>query len=461
VTGTEGSARRPNVLVLMCDQMQAARMGCAGDTVAHTPFLDSLADEGVRFSHMISAHGQCVPSRASFITGLPPHECGVVVNYGFYDHQNRLNPSRQPTLGGTFRDAGYRTAYFGKCHFGPPIDSLGYDEGIDHDTRRVEDDEAEARGIGHVPGSLRRDYVAADDAVDWLQAYEPDAAKPLFFTFSTNLPHPPFFHEPAHQVDADTLRLPPSYYEENFSTKPAWQKAHAEGDHSAGDEDQARTELAQYYSMIAIMDEHYQRVTDEFKRLGLWENTVVLFVADHGDMMGAHGISKKGTLPYEELYRVPCIVKLPAGQSSQRQVVDDLVSSVQVAGSLSKLAGIGSGVFPHGDFCTAFDSLDHPAEEIVFFEHHAAYWGVHPFYGARTRDFKYVCYFGDEDRGQVELYDLANDPDELTNVAGVSEHAEVLRHLAQAADDWWQRTGGREFSWYESEAFRNNEHNSL
>ena len=109
---------RPNVLILMCDQMQAARMGCAGDTVAHTPFLNSLAAEGVRFTHMISAHGQCVPSRASFITGLPPHECGVVVNYGFYDHQNRLNPTRDRTLGQTFRDAGYRTAYFGKCQIG-------------------------------------------------------------------------------------------------------------------------------------------------------------------------------------------------------------------------------------------------------------------------------------------------------------------------------------------------------
>lgn len=455
------SATRPNVLVLMCDQMQAGRMGCAGDPVAHTPFLDSLADEGARFTHMVTAHGQCVPSRASFITGLPPHECGVVVNYGFYDHQNRLNPARDRTVGQVFRDAGYRTAYFGKGHFDLPLDVLGYGEGLDHDNRSVEDDEAQQRGIGHVPRSLRRDYVAADDAVAWLQDYEPDAERPLFFTFSTNLPHPPFFHEPKYQVDADTLELPLSYHEETFATKPAWQKEHAEGDHSAGDEAQARDELARYYSMIAMMDEHYGRVAEQFRRLGLWENTVVLFVADHGDMMGGHGISKKGTLPYEELYRVPCIIKQPVGQESKRPVIDDLVSSVQLAGSLCALAGIDTGTaFPHGDLCAALESDRHPDDEIVFFEHHAAYWGIHPFYGARTRDFKYVRYFGDADIGTEELYHLTADPHELTNVAGHSEYADTQRRLAQAADSWWQATGGRDFAWYESDAFRSNEHNA-
>ncbi|MEC9379130.1 MAG: sulfatase-like hydrolase/transferase, partial [Candidatus Latescibacterota bacterium] len=189
--------RAPHVLVLMCDQMQAHRMGCAGDPHVRTPFLDRLAREGVRFTHMISAHGQCVPSRASFVTGLPPHECGVVINYGFYYHQNRLAPSRQRTIGRSFRDAGYRTAYFGKCHFGVPLESLGYDEGEDYDARRVEDEEADRRGIGAVPQSLRRDYAAAQDTVSWLRDFEDDG-RPLFLTFSTNMPHPPFFHDPEY-----------------------------------------------------------------------------------------------------------------------------------------------------------------------------------------------------------------------------------------------------------------------
>lgn len=451
---------RPNVLVLMCDQMQAHRMGCAGDAVADTPFLDSLASEGTRFSHMISAHGQCVPSRASFITGQYPHECGVVVNYGFYGNQNRLNPDRQTTIGQVFRQAGYDTAYFGKCHFGLPLKDLGYDHGIDHDGRRVADDEAAERGMAHVPKALRRDYVAAQDAVDWLESYEPDAGRPLFFTFSTNLPHPPFFHEPAHAVAADGLELPVSYYDETFDGKPAWQKAHAESDHSAGDEAQARDELARYYSMIGMTDRHCAAVADQFKRLGLWDNTIVLFVADHGDMMGAHGISKKGTLPYEELYRVPCLLKLPSGRAVRRRVTDDLLSSVQLAGSLAELAGVDTDAFAHGSVCGALQADAPPDDEIVFFEHHAAYWGIHPFYGARTRDHKYVRYFGDEDAGQEEMYHLATDPHELHNIAGQPAHADTQQRLAQAADAWWASTNGRDFAYYQSDSFRTNEHNA-
>jgi arylsulfatase A-like enzyme len=80
---------RPNILVLMCDQMQATRMGFV-DGVAHTPTLDRLAGEGIHFTHAFTVHGQCVPSRASFMTGQSPHECGVMVNYGFFDHRGML-----------------------------------------------------------------------------------------------------------------------------------------------------------------------------------------------------------------------------------------------------------------------------------------------------------------------------------------------------------------------------------
>ena len=436
-------------------------MGCAGDPVAHTPFLDSLAAEGVRFTHMISAHGQCVPSRASLVTGRYPHECGVVVNYGFHGHQNRLSPTRFPTLGQVFRDAGYRTAYFGKCHFGVPLRELGYEEGIDHDPVRVDDGEAERTGIAHVPAGLRRDYVAARDTVEWLRGYEPDG-RPLFLTFSTNLPHPPFFHEPAFRdcFDAASLELPASYEAESFEGKPAFQAAHAaDGRHGAGSGDEARDMLARYYSMIAQADAHFGEVAAEFRRLGPWDDTIVAVISDHGDMMAGHRMRLKGTLPYDELYRVPFLLKPRLGMSSGRAQVDDLVSSVQVAGTLAALAGVEAD-FPHGDLCGALAAGGHPAQEAVFFEHYAAYWGVHPFYGVRTRDWKYVRYFGEGEEGAAELYHLAADPHELTNLAGRPDHAGVESRLAEQADGWWRETGGRDSACYESEAFRNNEHNA-
>ncbi len=90
-------SKRPNILILWCDQMQYQRMGRVDDT-AHTPNLDALADEGTWFSHAYTVQGQCVPSRAAMMTGMSPHECGVMVNYGFFDHQNMLTQKRHTTI---------------------------------------------------------------------------------------------------------------------------------------------------------------------------------------------------------------------------------------------------------------------------------------------------------------------------------------------------------------------------
>lgn len=448
---------KKHVVVLMCDQMQAQRLGCV-DPVSRTPSLDRLAAEGVHCSHLVSAHGQCVPSRASFVTGLFPHECGVMVNYGFHGHQGRLTP-RYRTLGHVFSAAGYRTVYFGKCHFGVPLAELGFAEGRDYDGVKIDDDEAARLGLGHVPPVLRRDYLAAREAADFLRDFEDDG-RPLFFVFSTNMPHPPFFSDPdfAGAFSADEMELPPSYYAEDFAGKPAFQKEHAEdGRHGAGGEARAREELAQYYSMIAATDAHMGALMDICRNRGLWDDALALFFADHGDMMAAHRTRLKGTLPYEEIYRVPCLFKLPRGCEPARRTVDDLLSSVQLAGTLARGAGLEADAFPHGDFYDAFFSQGAPAEEQVFFEHYAAYWGTHPLYGVRERRFKYVRYYG-PDAG-AELYDLEEDPHELHNLAGGRETVAVEERLAADADAWWKETGGRDFAYYDSDFFRGNGHN--
>ena len=450
----------PNILILWCDQMQYARQGRI-DEASHTPNLDKLWDEGVPFTHAYTVHAQCVPSRAALMTGQSPHECGVMVNYGFYDHQNRLT-KKHTTLAHVLRDAGYKTAYYGKSHLGSPLEDLGFDHGRNYDTVRIEDDEAEQLGIGHVPLMLRRDYKAAWDAVDFLKTYQP-GEQPLFFVFSTNLPHPPFFseHKYAHLFPPDQMKLSTSFYEETFEGKPSFQKTHAlDGSHGASDEAGAKKELADYYTMIAMTDEHIGAVTEEYKRLGIWDDTLVLFLSDHGDMMGAHRMRLKGTLPYEELYHVPCIFKLPVGISSARTVIDDLVSSQAFAGTLLKLANIGvPSEFTGGHFTEAFTRIHHPDDECMFFEHYAAYWGLHPFYGVRTRSMKYVRYYGDDDT--EELYDLEKDPDELRNLAGEVHYVDIQRVLANRADAWWQSTDGRDVNYYESDFFRQNLHNKV
>ncbi|NKB66962.1 MAG: sulfatase-like hydrolase/transferase [Candidatus Latescibacteria bacterium] len=451
--------QRPNILVLMCDQMQSQRMGFV-DGVAHTPFLDGLAGEGVHYTHAFTCHGQCVPARASFQTGLYPHECGIMAIYGFHGHQARLTRKYQ-TLGHIFQEAGYQTAYFGKAHFGVPLADLGYQ--IDGGDYSMDEEEGRRLGLQEVPRVLRPNYRACDQACDFLQNWD-QRQGPLFMTFSTNLPHPPFFAEADHidRFDPQQLELPHSFAAEDFAGKPPFQRAHAlDGSHGALDEGQLRAELAQYYSMIAAMDDHCSRIAEHFRRLDIWDNTLVLFCADHGDMMGAHKMRLKGTLPYDELYRIPCIVKPPAGTSPKRRVVDDLVCSVQFPGTLIEGAGLElPAQFKNGSIYDRSFNDSRPDEEGIFYEHYAAYWGIHPFYAHRTRTHKYVRYYGPDDACE-ELYDLAADPHELHNQAANPDYAAVHAELGARADAWWQDTDGRDLAYYESADFKANRHNQF
>ncbi|MCL4543154.1 MAG: sulfatase-like hydrolase/transferase, partial [Chloroflexi bacterium] len=347
----------------------------------------------------------------------------------------------QLTSGQVFRDAGYTTAYFGKTHFGTTLERLGYDVGNDH----------------RVPGlnsAVDEEYVRAARAF----LAEHDPRRPLFLTVSVNQPHPPFEFIPqfAGQYPVERMRIPESFYRDDLSTKPAFQRAHAlDGHHGTSSEATLRTEIAQYCSMISNVDRLFAEVRQALEARGMWEETVVLFTSDHGDMMGAHRTRLKGTLPYEELYNVPMILRLPGGPHGQ--VISDLVVNTAVPGTLIEAAGLPlPNAFHGGSLLPRLQGPDHRQEERVFFEHYGAYWGLHPFRAVRRRardaDWKYVKYYGPD--ATEELYDLVADPLELVNRAQDAACHDIRTELEREVDGWWQRTGGRDFAYYESAAFK-------
>lgn len=443
---------KPNIVILYCDQMQQKRLGFI-DPVARTPNIDALAEESVVFSNAFTNHAQCSPSRAAFVTGQPAHQCGVMMIKGFHGHQSQLT-GNEPMLAKTLKSEGYHTVHFGKNHMDLPLDKLGYDEGMIGDFQRIPDAEAESLGLAHVPISLRINYQSLTYAEEWLNQYE-QSETPLFFVFSTNLPHPPFFSEPKYidHYDPSNMQIDESYYKETFEGKVPFQKAHAfDGSHTAPDEDRLRREMTQFYSMIETTDEHFGSVIEKLKKKLDWDNTIVLLLSDHGDMMGAHKMRLKGTLPYDELYRVPCILKLTPGRTTKRNRIDDLVDSTGFAASLMTLAHLDvPDSFSPPCLVEAMDRDAAPDDERVFFEHYGAYWGIHPFYGVRTRKHKLVHYFGDGDF--LELYDLQDDPSELNNLATDPAYASLVTSLDSAARDWWESTDGRDADFYQSDAF--------
>ena len=453
----------PHVLLFICDQMQQQRLG-AHDSQAYTPELDRLAREGILYTHVHSSNGQCVPSRASMQTGLYPHEVGVMIIYGFHNHTAHLTGNER-TVGHEFRDAGYTTAFFGKTHFGTTLKNLGYDHGSEGPRGGGEGERA-ARATGRRHRVSETDRQIVDDALAFLRDHDP--AQPLFLTVSIHEPHPPFevVERFAGRFAEDRLPLPASFRGDDLSDKPAFHREHvADGRHgyptaSDDDEQRLRAELRQYYTMIANVDALFGEVRAAFEAKGMWPGTAALFTGDHGDMMGAHRMRLKGTIPYDEIFRIPFILKLPEGAAPPaRTVVDDLACNVSQPGTLLEAAGLSVPAdFKGGSLLPAAYRAERPASEEVFFEHYGAYWGLHPFRAVRVRDpqrgeWKLATYYG-PDAGQAELYDLLDDPDEITNLANDPTVADWRAELERRVDEWWELTGGRDFEYYESPQYK-------
>ena len=441
---------RKHVLVLMCDQMRADRMGVV-DPMAHTPTLDALCADGVHCTQAFSNHPQCSPARACVMSGQYSHEVGVVALKGFDNCHSVINTD-QVLLAKTFRDNGYRTVYFGKCHLNQNKEDLGFDEGLITDGLKVDDEEAEHRGIGYVHPSLRSDYVAYQECMKFLETFEDDG-RPLFLYFSTNLPHPPFFTCPKYidKFPKDKLQLPNSR-SEDFATKPSFVSEHSKTRHGGFDEDEVRTELAQYYSMMSEMDEQFGDIIGQFKRHGLWDETVVSMFADHGDMMGGHNLRLKGTLPYDDILQIPMIWRFPRNEHGGTTSAHTL-DQVHIPATLIKAAGLElPAAYRHGD---QIDGICNPdsTDKTLYFEHFAAYWGTHPFKGLRNKEWKYICYYGDE-APLAELYDLSNDPMELNNIASDPAQSERIAAFSKQVEAWWDDTQGKDFEFYQSEEFK-------
>jgi arylsulfatase len=430
-----GAPRRPHVVLLICDQMQQQRVG-KGATDSWTPNLDQLAAEGLSFSRSYCSNAQCTPSRASLQTGLYPHESGVMVIYGFGGHTGHLGP-RHTTIAQTFKAAGYTTALFGKSHFGFPIEELGYDTGIE-------------RGGGDSLAAVDRQIT--EDAIDFLAKHP--AEKPLFLVVSWHQPHPPFEAvEPYHsEIDPQDLPLPDSFRADTLEGKPAFQRDRRRQSGGGYDEKLLRREMAKYASMIRAVDHEVGRVTAALEENGMGSNSVTAFTSDHGDMMGAHGLRLKGPLPYEELFRIPLILKAPKLPGGR--VIDALNVNVQLPGTLMDLAGVSRpDAWPHQEALPGVAEGDEPGPEYVFMEHYGAYWGWHPFRMVVSKTHKFVRYYG-PDEGQEELYDLVQDPHECANLALDPGYAGMREHLRRLVDEWWNTTGGRDWAYYESDEFK-------
>ena len=287
------AADSPNVLIVSEDN--GPELGCYGDPYAHTPNLDRLAAEGVRFENAFVPYSVCSPSRACFLTGLYPHQNGQI---GLATHKFAMYRENTPNFASMLKKHGYRTGLIGKLHVNPesafPFDFRAIPGANFNRTKSVADYAAEAA----------RFLAEAQDVPWFLSVNFPDAHLP-FLRQANGLPADPLSADdvkPMPWIGVDTARL--------------------------------REQVANYYNCLARLDHGVGLLLAELERTGRADNTIVFYIGDHG----AQFPRGKGTV-YEGALRVPLIVRWPK-VATAGQVRHELVSTVDLLPTALRAAGI-------------------------------------------------------------------------------------------------------------------------
>lgn len=389
--------KRPNVLLFLTDQESALLPG-----PARLPNRQRLLSEGTQFTSAFCNTPQCSPARAAILTGLAPHNAGVRTNVDGNSLGKHL-AAATPTLGSVFAEAGYDTAWFGKWHLGPNHTGFG--------TFREAADEA-----------------AVQAASDWLRAPRP---KPWLCCVSILDPHHIYDIPRARQVAGVAVRegvKPPASGLGNLVGKPPEQRGFVDQDQGKLTREFTRDDWLRYRSyyleLVEKTDSLLGRVLDA---AGSDPATVMAYSTDHGDMLGEHGLSYKGPFMYEELLRIPLILRVPGNRTFPRgEKRGDLVTQADFAPTLAAAAGIP---WP-GNVDGRDLARDSRGPAAVFLEYYAKQKWVNPIRTVRTSRFKLNAY----QSGHREVYDLVRDPHELENLAGMSP---VEADLQRRLDSWW------------------------
>ncbi|MGI6367197.1 MAG: sulfatase-like hydrolase/transferase [Anaerolineae bacterium] len=454
--------KRPNILIFQVDQEQG-QVTMPGHP-CRTPNADRLAAEGVRFTRAYTIAAHCCPSRASFMSGLNPSGHGIYNNV-----LNRAAIHTSLNAGVTLwsevlAESGYNLAYSGKWHVcadrGPA--DVGWKDygatsvgGRDHHgttwedwrlrTAQPQEEGPRQRGTLLRPGwgTLRlygtggttpeaEPFTEGDYRIvqNGLQALRDLTAQdsPWCLYIGPNGPHDPYIipEHYARMYDPANVPLPPNWHDD-LQDKPRVYQRQRHLWNQLG-EDEYREAIAHYWGYCTMQDDLLGLVLDALDQTGQADNTLVLFTSDHGDYAGAHGLFAKGVAAFDECYRVPWIMRWPAGVRNPGREVSSLITHLDIAETLTELAGTRMPAATSGSSLLPWlrDDPSATAAEAVFNQFN----GVELYYSqrmVRTQRWVFVHNGFDVD----ELYDLATDPWCLTNRAEDPACRAVVKDLSR------------------------------
>ncbi|PKO15102.1 MAG: hypothetical protein CVU39_12120 [Chloroflexi bacterium HGW-Chloroflexi-10] len=458
----------PNLLFLITDQQQAATL--EPDSLCQMPNLQHLAAGGVRFENCYSPNPICAPARASLFTGLLPHNHGMVDNPHTVEAYRANLKDNLPFWTVDLQKAGYHNAYFGKWH----VDRSLRLENFGFKTYDTEEDSysgyrAYRRHIGlpekipapqHIVQVEHKGYkpftisgISPEPTEATLEHYlytrgiqfieqqaEHKTNQPWSLVLSALAPHDPYIvpDQYAELYKPNVIPQPASFHD-NLADRPAIYRrlqqvwSGLEWEHFA-------QITARYYAFCSMIDDQVGRVLDSLHRTGQAENTLIVFLSDHGDYMGAHRLLLKGIPAFDQAYRVPLIISGPG--IPQGKTISQRISQIDLATSILPLLGLDSPVVQKNNQNPTLPTLgrslvpllgdspeDLSAQSSWSSQHFAECHGQRFFYTQRVlwwQEYKYIFNGFDQD----EFYNLKLDPNELHNLAQEPEMRPLIEEMA-------------------------------
>jgi len=477
-------AKRPNIVVLMSDQQRLDTVSCYGlNEVCRTPHIDALAARGVRFDAAFTPTAICSPARASFYTGLYPHNHGVTAN-GLCLREGVRG------LNHYLAAVGYRCGYAGKWHVDEQTGPTGYGfagqdfmgyafpgagllPGLQFGAKprghNPYADYLKERGFDPPPVSHRFvgtnpsnqaqemfalhegpvesciEYFVAEEAIRVLDEVA-TAEQPFFLWANFWGPHSPSLVPEPYFSMYDPKAIPEHPgYAETFAKKPYRQQLIERlwglGDYGwAGFQEIA----ARYFGHCTLLDDMVGRVVAHLARLGVLDNTIIVYTADHGDCLGAHKLIEKGEFMYDEIYRIPLVVAHPACQAPAT-ACDEFVYLHEIMLSALDAAGLEVPADLDGQsFLPAMEGrpFANGREEVYcVFDRHFTVANQRM---VRTRTHQFTFNSGDPG----ELYDLQRDPYQLDNAYGDPAYEAVRQDLMGRMDRYMAELGDPLRGWF-------------
>ena len=425
---TEAKESRPNILIILADQWRAEAFGYAGNPDVKTPHIDSLQHQSVDFRIAVASNPVCCPTRASMLTGQRSLTHGVFMN------DVPLAPDAV-SLAKVLKGAGYDTAYVGKWH----LNGGGRSSFIPRERRQGFDywkvlecthDYNHSFYYADGPEKLKWEGYDAisqtEDATKYLRRRAKNE-KPFVFMVAWGPPHDPYFSAPEK-------------YQAMYDPEKLTLRGNVPHEIAA----ETRHHLSGYYAQCSVLDDCVGKLFETLRETGLEENTLVVFSADHGDMLGSHGFSKKQK-PWDESIRVPLMFHWPAGIGKNGRRLEVVFSSEDFMPTILGLCDVKipetvEGINYSGYMRGGKNLADSAAliECITPFGEWIRSRGGKEYRGIRTPQYTYVRDLG----GPWLLFDNQTDPLQMTNLVGHSDQTklqtkldEVLKRKLRKAHD--------------------------